>query len=246
MDSHRAYLSEIFSSIQGEGPWIGLRQVFLRFSGCNLRCIWCDTPESLVLEKKKLTPLSVKEVLQRVVDFNQITEHHSISLTGGEPLLQAQFLKSLLLALKSVQKTLGLKTFLETGGHLPEKLEKLVDLLDFVSFDLKLPSSTQEKALWKEHQEFVQILSQAKTNAAAKIVVTSGTELSELLFAFELLRDKPNLELVLQPVSQTPDFRDPGLLGQERLDLYHKEAIKVLGAKKVRIIPQTHKILGVI
>jgi len=259
-----AYLSEIFSSIQGEGTWIGLRQIFLRFMGCDLRCNWCDTPDSLTIKKKssisiressllssseKLlrNPVSLEQAIKIILDFDKNNDHHSLSLTGGEPLLQNQFIRALLLELKLKFKESSrrkLKIFLETGGHLPQKLKTVVDLVDFVSFDLKVPSSTQEKKLWEEHQGFIEILEQKKVSSVAKIVITSKTDFGELVYAFKLVKKKKNLGLILQPVNNTKSFQDSEKLG-EKLDSYQKEAIKLLGPEKVRIIPQTHKILGI-
>ncbi len=96
-----AYISEIFSSIQGEGLYIGERQLFIRFCGCNLNCDFCDTD----FEKKEFikifdeneninkvnNPISPTE-LQKITEEFLKNPHHLISLTGGEPLLYSDFL----------------------------------------------------------------------------------------------------------------------------------------------------------
>ncbi len=80
-------VSEIFSSLQGEGPNRGKPVIFLRTAGCNLRCTWCDTPYAL--ELRQGTRLSTEDVLEKIKQFD--VKH--IVLTGGEPMIQQKFLK---------------------------------------------------------------------------------------------------------------------------------------------------------
>ena len=75
-----AKINEIFDSIQGEGPYIGYRQLFLRFCGCNLLCDYCDT------EFDKGFVYNSNELVEKIKTFD-LKNIHSISLTGGEPLL---------------------------------------------------------------------------------------------------------------------------------------------------------------
>src|SRR6267142_4290341 len=87
-------ITEIFKSIQGEGTRAGLPCIFVRLTGCNLRCTWCDTAYAFHGGKK----VSVDEVLARVDELCGRTEQQSgqqatvplVELTGGEPLLQEE------------------------------------------------------------------------------------------------------------------------------------------------------------
>lgn len=72
-------INEIFYSVQGEGRWTGRPAIFIRFSGCNLRCPFCDTDFS------KKTPMSIDEILAKIAEWEQC---RFIVLTGGEPTLQ--------------------------------------------------------------------------------------------------------------------------------------------------------------
>ena len=93
----KADIIEIFSSYQGEGLFIGAKQIFIRFAGCNLSCCFCDTPKDAAMKD-----MSVSQVMEKVKDLEKNHGlHHSISLTGGEPLLHVEFLEHLLPMLKN-------------------------------------------------------------------------------------------------------------------------------------------------
>jgi len=82
------YITEIFKSIQGEGTRAGLSCIFVRLTGCNLRCTWCDTAYAFHGGQK----MSVEDVLERVESPNRRpdgarTDAALVELTGGEPLL---------------------------------------------------------------------------------------------------------------------------------------------------------------
>jgi len=126
------FITEIFKSIQGEGTRVGLPCIFVRLTGCNLRCTWCDTAYAFHGGKK----MSVDEVLARVDELagRRAAESASgatvplVELTGGEPLLQEEVypLAEKLLAA-------GYTVMIETSGErhvgrLPRDVIKIVDL----------------------------------------------------------------------------------------------------------------------
>ncbi|MEM1582972.1 MAG: 7-carboxy-7-deazaguanine synthase QueE, partial [Candidatus Bathyarchaeia archaeon] len=86
-------ISEIFFSIEGEGIEIGRPEVFVRLSGCNLRCSWCDTKYALKNGKE----MSIEEIIQEIGKY----PCKNISITGGEPLLQRKELLELVKRLKN-------------------------------------------------------------------------------------------------------------------------------------------------
>ena len=96
---------EIFYSLQGEGPRTGTPAVFLRLSGCNLHCSWCDTRYSWLTGCE----LSVAEVAARVLSYDCL----SLVITGGEPLLQAADIENLLALLPA-----DMHVEVETNGTL--------------------------------------------------------------------------------------------------------------------------------
>ena len=93
-------INEIFASIQGEGPVVGYKQLFIRFCGCNLNCEYCDTEFS---NGEDFTP---QELAQKITSEYDLKSFHSISLTGGEPLLSVEFLKEFLFFLLLMAKIL--------------------------------------------------------------------------------------------------------------------------------------------
>src|SRR3989338_9235017 len=114
----RARISEIFSSIQGEGIYSGVRQIFVRFFGCSLKCSYCDTKPETYCE------YSVDNLIRSLLTFGN--HHHSISFTGGEPLKQVKFLEKLLPEIKKNEP----KLYLETNGVDFEPLERVIDNID--------------------------------------------------------------------------------------------------------------------
>jgi len=124
-------ICEIFYSIQGEGQLMGLPTVFIRTSGCNLRCNFCDTTYAY----ETGTQMSVKQILQKVEQY----PCHRICLTGGEPLLQTE---SFHLLQKFHKQRYALS--IETNGS--KDIHPLLLIPDvMISLDIKCPSSTMSE-----------------------------------------------------------------------------------------------------
>jgi 7-carboxy-7-deazaguanine synthase len=120
-------VNEIFFSIQGEGLQTGYPTVFVRFTGCNLRCGYCDTSYAYY----EGVEMSVEQVVSRVKGYGC----KRVCLTGGEPLLQPDF-QGLLTALK------GYTVSIETNGSIPLNRFCLLAGQTYV-LDIKSPSSGQ-------------------------------------------------------------------------------------------------------
>ena len=249
-NSHRAYLHEIFSAIQGEGPLLGTRQIFARFCGCNLNCRFCDAAASLGRSKycrveriagersfgRLANPVDVGALVETIVELNKLS-HHSIALTGGEPLLQVDFLIE---ALPKIQDQLPV--YLETNGTLPQALEKVTQYLDFIAMDIKLPSATSAGDHFATHKEFLAI---AKRSAPVfvKIVITSDAWVDELLHAFTIVAEiDPAIEVILQPVTALAHVDESLAPNPRQILKWQEMGLKQL--KSVRVIPQTHKLMG--
>jgi organic radical activating enzyme len=229
----KAEVVDIFSSIQGEGIFLGARQIFVRFKKCNIACAFCDEARSGV--SRQYTSAELLGEVKRVEA--ESGPHHSVSLTGGEPLCYADFLSVFIKALKGE----GFKTYLETNGTLPAELAKVIGLVDLISMDLKLPSSTGAGVFWDEHFDFLKMASDKKI--FVKAVVTESTTRDDIEMAASLVKKvKPEIPFILQPATPVRDSDKPvdgsRLLGFLEIGLKHK-------LDAVRIIPQVHGLLGV-
>ncbi len=216
-------VKEIFASIQGEGPYVGYKQVFIRLCSCNLKCGYCDTD----FDKKKAYDYSIDELVEYVKNNNNC---HSVSLTGGEPLLYVDFIKEF------AQKT-PLPLYLETNGTLYSELGQVIDYITYISADIKIPSTTGMRDFWKEHERFFEIASHKEVFAKAvfdeNITKTEIDKMCNLCMKYDI-------ELILQPRMKgkflccESDFMEKCL--NSCLDIY----------PKVRLIPQVHKFLNVL
>ncbi|MBU0503927.1 MAG: 7-carboxy-7-deazaguanine synthase QueE [Candidatus Omnitrophota bacterium] len=218
-------ISEIFESIQGEGIYAGQRQIFVRFFGCNLSCKFCDTP------LKNFSEYESQELLNELKSY--LGNYHSISFTGGEPLLQKDFLKEVLILAKQE----GFRNYLETNGTLPEALKEVIDYVDIIAMDFKLSSSTNSGDFLVSHREFLKIAS-AK-DVFLKAVICNSTGEDDFKKSLEVIKEiKPDIRLVLQPNC----FEDSGSLDEKIDDL---KTICLRQGIGVCLIPQMHKIIGV-
>ncbi len=243
----KADLIEIFSSIQGEGVLVGCRQIFLRFPDCNLNCRYCDTnflkSKTCQIEKRPGSGQLIE--LENPVDFITVKKiltmwnselpaaHHSISITGGEPLLHEQLLASWLPELKKI-----LPIYLETNGTLIDQLAALINHLDWVSMDIKLHSQTGLRTEWETHRKFLKIANQ--TDCYVKLVVGEDTPDLELQLAADLVSGvSKNIPLVLQPVT----LDNKTAVSTTRL--LQMQALIAEINPNLRVIPQTHRFMGV-
>lgn len=223
----KTHIKEFFTSIQGEGRYIGYKQLFIRFCRCNLACSYCDTDFFSNLHTKKYTP----EELKNAIEQKNLKNIHSISLTGGEPLLDTDFLLDFLPLLKH-------KIYLETNGTLYKELQKLIELIDIISMDIKLPSSTQNKDLFKEHREFLNLCLIHKKDVFTKVVFNSDITQNEIKNCIALVKDSKT-ELILQPMMKNNSL---AITSTALEKIFYNFADKY---ENVRLLPQMHKFINV-
>ena len=239
------HLSEAFVSFQGEGVEVGRRHLFVRFSGCPLRCRYCDTPASLVPNRRFTLHLDEPSFVENPIGVDdavsalgKILEAEAgpvdgTAFTGGEPLSQAPFLAAIL-----ATGQLPRPYLLETSGTVPAALEPVLPFVDLISMDIKLPSNTGEIAFWSEHRRFLQM---ATGRVYVKVLVDDTTSVEDVREAARLVAAvDPATAIFVQPIC---DSKHNVSIGSDRLN----ELFLVARGESadVRVVPQTHKMLNI-
>jgi organic radical activating enzyme len=245
----KTYLSEIFSSVQGEGPYVGERHLFVRFCGCHRDCIFCDTPvdksENVMVEKVPGSgtfepvpnPLAVGQMMEIIREMESGKTNRRISLTGGEPLLQAHYLRELLPLLSGDDHSI----YLETAGDLPQQLKSIIAWIDIVAMDVKLSSVTKEKSTFPAHGEFLKTCRDWDVEVFTKLILSAETNEAELMEAVQGIRKAGGEEtmVVIQPV--TPAEKTDAVPSVRQLLGWQEMVGRIL--PNVRVIPQMHKMM---
>ena len=219
------FITELFKSIQGEGTRAGLPCIFVRLTGCNLRCTWCDTAYAFHGGQK----VTVDQVVERVESLNQTTDGSAagvslVELTGGEPLLQEEIypLAERLLAA-------GYTVMIETSGEryigrLPKKVIRIVDV--------KCPDSGEPDTFDPRNLE------ELSANDEVKFVISSRRDYE---FAREFSREhrlsERVREVLFSPVHDDPNGKWTGLEPRELVGWMLEDGLPV------RLGLQLHKIV---
>lgn len=243
-------VSELFVSFQGEGLHAGRRQLFVRFGGCPLRCRYCDTPESLVPvehcrvlgpdgTQRIANPLDVATLAAEVARLAASAPPlHAVAVTGGEPLAQTDFAERWL-----ADAPPPVPVLLETAGIFPARLARLLPYVGIVSLDFKCPSNTGERARWDEHEACVAAAVAAGRDVYVKMPVDAATSPDEVELGARLLAGvAPAVPLFLTPLTEPATARFAiDAHGLERL-----HAVASRHVADVRVLPQLHKVLGIL
>src|SRR5580704_2556071 len=215
------FITEIFKSIQGEGTRAGLPCIFVRLTGCNLRCTWCDTAYAFHGGQK----VSVDEVMERVESLNRRPDGSAVGvslveLTGGEPLLQEEIypLAERLLAA-------GYTVMIETSGErfigrLSREVIKIVDV--------KCPDSGEPDTFDPRNLE------ELGANDEVKFVISSRKDYE---FAREHRLAERVREILFSPVHGYPNGKWSGLEPRELVEWMLEDGLQV------RLGLQLHKIV---
>jgi len=187
-------ISEIFYSVQGEGILAGVPSVFIRTSGCNLRCSWCDTPYTSW--KPEGEDLSIDEVFDRATAF---TAARHVVITGGEPMIASGVVE-----LSARLRTRGLHVTFETAGTVFAPVA-----CNLMSISPKLANSTPEGVFHDRHDqlrlqpEVLQRLTQ-NYDYQLKFVVAQQSDLAELKTIAALVK-APADKIILMPEGITSE-----------------------------------------
>lgn len=211
---------------------MGERHLFIRFEACHMACAYCDETQ------KKSRAMSVADIMCEVTRLEKKAGPHAcVSLTGGEPLLYADFLRPLCAALKKKK----FRILLETSGVLWSQFAKVVGACDVISMDLKLPSVTRQKEFFEEHRKFLELAKKKETYA--KIVVSERMDLCEYRKHLRLVAHvAPQTPVFLQPVSGGKKvYPDPALM--RFLNQLQRTGAKIL--PDIRVGIQLHKVMNI-
>lgn len=237
----------MFSGIQGEGPYVGVRQIFVRLGGCDLRCWWCDTPASLVRRgpgTMEVSPgtrefLTVENPIELAHAADLLERlrpdlHDSVTFTGGEPLLQPEAV----VRLAEIARASGARAWVETHGGRVHELADIIEWIDVISMDIKVESSSGDWVPLEIHRDFLERA--VEKDVYVKLVVTPDTRDDEVLGAAQMVTDvDPDVVLVLQPV--TPAGRIKSSPTPGRMLALQSACLAV--HPSTRVIPQTHKFM---
>ncbi len=222
---------EIFDSIQGEGKYVGAKQIFVRLAGCPLACEYCDTSHVAegtfevagTVYDNPVDAVTLYKILYKHFLFHN---YHSISFTGGEPLLYPAFLHEF-------AKTAPAKLFLETSGYDPAGILNIAPYFDYISVDLKIniepfglhaDKLLSAMGLLPPEKMYIKMVLRPDTNADNAVSIAAP------------LFEKYNIkEVWLQPVDNLYDpektARWQGILNTHGVD--------------ARFVPQIHKLLNI-
>ncbi len=222
-------INEIFYSIQGEGIYIGKPMAFIRCTGCNLRCKWCDTKYAYTDGKE----MAITEILKIISTFAS----DSVCLTGGEPFIQEELFD----LIDELIKT-GYIVHVETNGSIPlDKLKRFSSVK--LSYDIKCPSSGEEKKMILSNIDHLKTGDQVKFIIADKI---------DYLYAKEMILKfltNAACEIIFTPCDNNENHKwiknKSELQNHTRkfMDLQTLCELVLTDHLNVRVLPQLHKLI---
>lgn len=224
-------INSIYRATEGEGIHIGIPQIFVRFQGCSIGCVNCDSKDTWSFDQHKMT---LTEVISQVEELSgEYPERlKRVSITGGDPLHPSNH--DGLLALTGELKKRGFYINLEAAGT--RVVDSIFDQIDFVSFDYKTPSTGVKtnpiliEKLFKQYPNKAQI----------KAVIANREDFDCALRTITELKEKTNFEFnipwVLTPCYE-PGQELPKVLTQSIVELNQS-----IGAP-FRVIMQQHKVM---
>lgn len=242
-------ISEVFASIQGEGPHIGTMQLFIRLAGCTLNCKRCELKEYQQIQEhfsirpwpglrniRMTNPVTADKLFHKLENLYELDDFYCISILGGEPLEQTAFLAEFIPMLTKR----NIMVFVETSGLLPAEFEQLFELADLWCVDLKISRAWGFNGKLRRKHE--RILAAAKPeNTYFRILLDSNDDPESIISQLKGLKTS-QYELVLQPFAYAPshvnDWDTSTIL--EWINLFKPYF------RQVRWIPQVHKLLRII
>ncbi|HEX2106282.1 MAG TPA: 7-carboxy-7-deazaguanine synthase QueE [Nitrososphaera sp.] len=233
-----AKVSEIFTSIEGEGILFGTKTMFVRLAGCPFMCHWCDTPYALPMDSG--IEYSIEEVKETILK-NLQPNTYKVNFTGGEPLVQHEAV----IELAKFVRQKGLRVYLESSCYDAGRFAKVLPHIDICKVELKLRDSKivnekQYNNLLKNEQECLrQAINNSKTTFI-KVVVTNSSNLEEfkdiVAEVFKIAKPSELAGFIIQPSYRVDEPTLDVLFGF--YDTVYPLYVQV------RVVPQLHKVIG--
>ena len=231
-------LSEIFTSIEGEGILFGTKTMFVRLAGCPFRCHWCDTLYALPMDSgSDYSVEEVKEIISKTLQPNT----YKINFTGGEPLVQYEAV----IELAKFVRQKGLRAYLESACYDAVRFAKVLPYMDICKVELKLRDSkiVNEKQYCNLLKNELECLRQAVSSCKTtyiKVVVTNSSNLKEfkeiVREVFRIAKPSELAGFIIQPSYRIDEPTLDVLFG-------FYDAVYPM-YDQVRVVPQLHKIIG--
>jgi 7-carboxy-7-deazaguanine synthase len=231
-------LSEIFTSIEGEGILFGTKTMFVRLAGCPFNCHWCDTPYALPMDSGiDYSIEEVKEIISKSLQPNT----YKINFTGGEPLVQHEAV----IELAKFVKRKGLRVYLESSCYDAVRFAKVLPYIDICKVELKLRDSRivnekQYSNLLKNEQECLRLAINNRKTTYIKVVVTNSSNLNEfkdiVIEIFKIAKPSELAGFIIQPSYRIDEPTLDVLFG------FYDTVYPMYD--QVRVVPQLHKIIG--
>lgn len=234
-----ARVSEIFTSIEGEGLFVGKKTLFIRFSGCHLKCRWCDTQYALPLDSG--TEYQIDEIEDLIIrELQPFT--YKVNFTGGEPLLQTDAVIKLA---DFIKKQTNLKTYIESSCFDSELFSKVLPYIDickieFKTDDSKVVENEVYDSLLSNEIKCLELAVESSKTTYIKIVVTNSTNLESFKNLVYNISKKIKPSDILGFIIQPSHGVDQPTVNK-LLDTY--DIVQPM-FPEVRIIPQLHKEIG--
>jgi 7-carboxy-7-deazaguanine synthase len=235
----RVKVSEIFTSIEGEGIFLGTKTMFVRLAGCPLNCHWCDTLYALPLDSG--SDYSIDEA-KGLISESLHNNTYKVNFTGGEPLVQ----HDAVIELAKFVRQKGIKTYLESACYDSARFAKVLPYIDIIKVEFKLRDSkvVDEKhyeSLLRNELECLKLAISAGKTTYIKIVVTNSSSLKEfkelVQEVFSAIKPVEIAGFIIQPSYKIDEPTLEVLFGfyDTVYPLYDQ----------VRVVPQLHKLLGI-
>ncbi|RNJ77467.1 MAG: 7-carboxy-7-deazaguanine synthase QueE [Nitrosopumilus sp. H13] len=230
-------LSEVFTSVEGEGILYGTKTLFVRLAGCPFGCFYCDTPESLPPDSG--TEYSIEDA-NRLVDSSLKSNTYKVNFTGGDPLIQHE---AVALLARNVQEK-KIPTYLESSCFDADRFRHVLPFIDIVKIEFKTRDSEFVDA--PHHARLVgqaagclRASLESQKTTYVKVVVSSKTKAGEFEDLVRAIFDAAPGQIdgfVIQP---TYGVAEPALdLLMELYDVVYPHY------GQVRVVPQLHKFIG--